>query len=230
MFAAMSSNDLIPPSPTADDYAKTADARHGDQGPAFIEAHDPLALFTAWFKDARAKEVNDSNGMALATVDEHGLPDVRMVLLKDFDARGFVFYTNFESDKGRQLRANPKAALLFHWKSLRRQVRIRGPVEEVTPAEADAYFAARDRGARIGAWASDQSRPMADRFDLEKRVAQYAAKFGVGEVPRPPHWSGWRLTPLAIEFWRDRPFRLHERLVFTREEAGEPWGQSRLYP
>jgi pyridoxamine 5'-phosphate oxidase len=218
-------DDLIPPSPTAAEYAKTA-----DQGPAFIDADEPFELFAAWMKEARAKEINDSNGMALATVDETGLPDVRMVLLKDFDPRGFVFYTNFESAKGRQLLANPQAALLFHWKSLRRQVRIRGAASQVTPAEADAYFAARDRGARIGAWASDQSRPMADRFDLEKRVAQKAAEFGLGEVPRPAHWSGWRVAPLAIEFWRDRPFRLHERLTFTRAAQDAPWTKARLYP
>jgi pyridoxamine 5'-phosphate oxidase len=220
-------DDLIPPSPTAADYAKSA---RDDGGPAFIEAEDPFALFAAWLKDARAREINDANGVALATVEEAGMPDVRMVLLKDFDARGFVFYTNFESAKGRQIKANPKAALLFHWKSLRRQVRVRGLAHEVTPAEADAYFAARDRGARIGAWASDQSRPMQDRFDLEKRVASYAAKFGLGDVPRPPHWSGWRIEPLAFEFWRDRPFRLHERLTFTRAAAGDPWEQQRLYP
>lgn len=221
----MTKNDFIPPSPTADEYSKTADG-----GPAFIEATDPMALFADWAKEARAKEINDSNAMALATVDADGLPDVRMVLLKDFDDRGFVFYSNAESAKGRQLTAHPKAALLFHWKSLRRQVRIRGAVEPVTAEEADAYFAKRDRGARIGAWASDQSRPMADRFDLEKRVAQRAAQFGLGEVPRPPHWIGWRLTPVAIEFWRDRPFRLHERIAFTRASAAEGWGQSRLYP
>ena len=191
---------------------------------------DPFDLFAHWLKDAEAKEINDPNGVALATVDPDGLPDVRMVLLKDFDARGFTFYTNTESAKGLELAANPKAALLFHWKSLRRQVRVRGPVEGVSEAEADAYFASRARSSQIGAWASDQSRPTSDRLALEKRVAEYALKFGVGRVPRPPHWSGYRVIPQAMEFWRDRPFRLHERLVFSRAAPGAPWAPSRLFP
>jgi pyridoxamine 5'-phosphate oxidase len=217
-------DDLIPPSPTAAEYAKTA-----DQGPAFIDADEPFELFAAWMKEARAKEINDSNGMALATVDETGLPDVRMVLLKDFDPRGFVFYTNFESAKGRQLLANPQAALLFHWKSLRRQVRIRGAASQVTPVEADAYFAARDRGARIGAWASRQSRELEGRWALEKAVAEYTVKFGLGEIPRPAHWSGFRISPQTIEFWADRAFRLHERIVY-RLASGGSWATERLFP
>jgi pyridoxamine 5'-phosphate oxidase len=193
-----------------------------------LETHDPHALFAAWLEEAKKSELNDPTGMALATVDPTGLPDVRMVLLKDHDARGFVFYTNFESAKGRELIATPKAALLFHWKSLRRQVRIRGPVREVSPEEADAYFASRPRDSRIGAWASDQSRPLEGRFALEKRVADYALKFGLGEVPRPPHWSGFRVAPMEIEFWKDGAFRLHDRMLYRRTAEG--WETMRLYP
>lgn len=189
---------------------------------------DPFALFAAWLDEAKAKEINDPTAMALATVDPTGLPDLRMVLLKDFDAQGFVFYTNFESAKGRELLATPKAALLFHWKSLRRQVRVRGAVSTVGAEEADAYFASRPRDSRIGAWASDQSRPLEGRFALEKRVAEYALKFGLGEVPRPPHWSGFRIAPVEIEFWKDGAFRLHDRMLYRR--AGEAWETSRLYP
>lgn len=196
----------------------------------FSEAEDPFALFGAWLKEAEAKETNDPNAMAVATVDEDGLPNVRMVLLKGFDPAGFVFYTNFESAKGRELLASGKGALLFHWKSLRRQVRVRGTVTAVPDAEADAYYASRPRGSRIGAWASNQSRPMEGRFALEKAVAGYTAKFGIGEIPRPPHWSGFRVTPLAIEFWHDRPFRLHDRIVFSRPDAAAPWEKTRLYP
>ena len=214
----------IPPSPSEQDYAAA------DQEPPLPDGADPLGLFAEWFEAAKASEVNDPNGMALATADENGLPDVRMVLLKDFDARGFTFYTNTQSAKGLELAVNPKAALLFHWKSLRRQVRVRGPVERVTEAEADAYFAGRARSSQIGAWASDQSRPTANRLALEKRVAEYALKFGVGRVPRPPHWSGYRVLPQVIEFWRDRPFRLHERLVFTRDSGAVSWTPSRLFP
>ena len=194
----------------------------------FTEVGEPFALFHAWMKDAERSEPNDPNAMALATVDADGLPDVRMVLLKGVDAQGFVFYTNTESNKGRELAAQPKAALVLHWKSLRRQVRARGPVTPVSDAEADAYFASRPRDSRIGAWASQQSRPLESRFALEKAVAFYAAKYAVGEVPRPPHWTGFRIAPVSIEFWQDRPFRLHDRIVFTR--SGEGWTQMRLYP
>lgn len=218
-------SDLIPPSPKYD-----PEATPPPDDAEFFAAAEPFQLFLAWFKEAKAKEPNDPNAMALATVDEAGLPDVRMVLLKDVDARGFTFYTNAESAKGAQLAARPQAALSFHWKSLRRQVRARGPVLAVAPAEADAYFATRDRGARIGAWASDQSRPLESRFALEKRIAEYAAKFGLGDVPRPPHWTGYRLAPLSIEFWRDRPFRLHDRLVFSRAAPAGRWEKRRLYP
>ena len=195
----------------------------------FTLADEPLALFAKWMEDAKRSEINDPNAMALATVDEDGLPDVRMVLLKDFDADGFVCYTNFESAKGREILATRKAALCFHWKSLRRQVRVRGHVEIVSDAEADEYYASRPRGSRIGAWASKQSRPLESRFALEKAVAEYTAKFGVGDIPRPAHWSGFRIRPVQIEFWHDRPFRLHDRVVFTPDGQGG-WGKERLYP
>jgi pyridoxamine 5'-phosphate oxidase len=196
----------------------------------FTEAAEPFALFQEWFAEAGKTEPNDPNAMALATVDADGLPDVRMVLLKGFDESGFVFYTNEESAKGRQLAASPKAAALFHWKSLRRQIRLRGPVSAVSGEEADSYFASRPRDSRIGAWASDQSRPLESRFALEKAIARYVAKFGLGDVPRPPYWGGFRLEPVAIEFWRDRPFRLHDRLLFAREAVGARWTRQRLYP
>ncbi len=196
----------------------------------FSGAEEPFRLFSQWMRDAEAKEPNDPNAMAVASVDETGLPDVRMVLLKGFDEAGFVFYTNFESKKGVELLASRKAALLFHWKSLRRQIRIRGPVEVVSRAEADAYFASRPRASRIGAWASRQSRPLESRFALEKAVAEYGLRHAIGEVPRPPHWSGFRVVPMAIEFWHDRPFRLHDRIEFTRAEVGAPWEKVRLYP
>ena len=193
-----------------------------------IPPQDPIAAFNVWFEEAQASEPNDPNAMAMASVGEDGMPAVRMVLLKGVDETGFVFYTNFESRKGRQLLAHPKAALLFHWKSRRRQVRIEGEVSQVSDAEADAYFASRPRDARIGAWASDQSRPMKGRFELEKRVAQFAAKYAIGEVPRPPHWSGFLVVPQLIEFWQDGKFRLHDRLVYYRE--GGAWRTERLFP
>ena len=196
----------------------------------FSGAEEPLGLFAAWFEEAVRAEPADPNAMALSTVDADGLPDVRMVLMKGFDARGFVFYTNLESRKGEELAANPKAGLLFHWKSLTRQVRIRGPVERVTDAEADAYFATRPRGAQIGAWASRQSAPLEDRFALEKAVARVTAKYAIGTVPRPPHWSGFRVVPLSMEFWHDRPFRLHQRVEFRRDSADAPWMKVGLYP
>jgi pyridoxamine 5'-phosphate oxidase len=189
---------------------------------------EPFRLFSEWLADATASEPNDPTAMALATVDGDGLPNVRMVLLKGVDEGGFVFFTNFESDKGRELIAQPKAAICFHWKTLRRQIRIRGSIAPVTAEEADAYFATRARGSRIGAWASKQSRPLESRFALEKAVAAYAAKFAIGEVPRPDYWSGFRLTPVAIEFWKDGQFRLHDRVRFTRK--GEGWERTRLYP
>ncbi|MCG7506344.1 pyridoxamine 5'-phosphate oxidase [Mesorhizobium retamae] len=195
----------------------------------FTESGEPFRLFAAWLDDASKSEPNDPNGVALATVDADGMPDVRMVLLKGFDEHGFVFYTNFESAKGREILANMKAAMCFHWKSLRRQVRVRGPVEIVSDAEADAYYASRPRGSRIGAWASKQSRPLESRFALEKAVAEYTARYAIGEIPRPKHWSGFRIVPQTIEFWHDRPFRLHDRIVFSRNADGG-WEKSRLYP
>ena len=191
---------------------------------------DPFALFGAWFTEAEASEPNDSNAMALATVAADGMPSVRMVLLKGFDETGFVFFTNLESRKGEQLKANPTAALCFHWKTLQQSVRVEGLVTPVSPAEADAYFATRPRSSRIGAWASKQSRPLASRFDLERRIAEYTARFGLGEVPRPPFWSGFRLAPLRIEFWKNGAFRLHDRLVFTRADLAEGWTIERLFP
>ncbi|MBZ0259885.1 MAG: pyridoxamine 5'-phosphate oxidase [Hyphomicrobiales bacterium] len=196
----------------------------------FTERNDPLQLFADWLADAEKSEPNDPNGMALATVDEEGLPNVRMVLLKDADERGFVFYTNYESQKGQEILGTMKAALCFHWKSLRRQVRVRGLVEQVTAAEADAYFASRAKQSQIGAWASQQSRPLEGRFALEASVAMYGAKYALGAVPRPPQWSGFRIQPLSIEFWHDRPFRLHDRVVFRRPDPGSGWAKTRLYP
>jgi pyridoxamine 5'-phosphate oxidase len=196
----------------------------------FTEAGEPFALFDAWFEEAKASEPNDPNGMALSTVDADGLPNVRMVLLNGRSPEGFVFYTNTQSQKGEELAGQPRAAALFHWKSLRRQVRIRGPVSRVSDAEADAYFQSRPRDSRIGAWASQQSRPLESRFALEKAVASYALKFGVGDVPRPPHWTGFRIAPVYFEFWRDGAFRLHDRIAFRRPAPGEPWTKTRLYP
>ena len=219
---------LIPPSPDAEAYAKSAAASPDDA--ALFATTDPLALFGAWLEDAKASEPNDANAMALATADEHGAPDVRMVLLKDVSANGFVFYSNAESRKGVQLGANQQAALVFHWKSLRRQVRVSGRAELASAAEADAYFATRAKDSQIGAWASDQSRPMEGRFELQSRIAKAAMKYGLGQTPRPPHWVGWRIVPARIEFWRDRPFRLHDRLEFRRESSSGPWTRGRLFP
>jgi pyridoxamine 5'-phosphate oxidase len=196
----------------------------------FTQAEEPLRLFAAWFEDARKAEPNDPEAMALATVDADGLPNVRMVLLKGFDERGFVFYSNEESRKGRELAATAKAGLAFHWKSLRRQVRLRGTVAPVAAAEADAYFATRPRTAQIGAWASKQSSPLESRLAFEKAIAFYAARYAIGPVQRPPFWVGYRLTPVAIEFWHDRPYRLHDRIEFCRAGPGAPWSKTRLYP
>ncbi|HVY19886.1 MAG TPA: pyridoxamine 5'-phosphate oxidase [Bauldia sp.] len=193
----------------------------------FTQAADPIALFGEWLADAVQSEPNDPNAMALASVDATGLPDVRMVLMKDYDACGFVFFTNFESAKGRELLAHPKAAAVFHWKSLRRQVRVRGPVTEVTDAEADAYFATRSRGSQLGAWASRQSRPLDSRATLEAAAAEYAGKYP-GEVPRPPHWRGFRIGVEEIEFWQDGQYRLHDRILFRATAGG--WEKTRLYP
>ncbi|MHA1600279.1 MAG: pyridoxamine 5'-phosphate oxidase, partial [Alphaproteobacteria bacterium] len=191
-------------------------------------ADDPFEIFGLWLAEAESSEPRDAAAMTLATVGEDGMPSARMVLLKGVDGRGVVFYTNLESRKGQQLLAHPKAALVFHWKSLNRQIRLEGDVEPVTDVEADAYFASRPRDSRIGAWASDQSRPLTSRFELEKKVAKYALKYAVGEVPRPPHWSGFRLKPRRIEFWQEGTFRLHDRLVYHRD--GDSWRTERLYP
>ncbi|WP_207478284.1 pyridoxamine 5'-phosphate oxidase [Arenibaculum pallidiluteum] len=195
-----------------------------------ITAEDPFELFGRWFEEAGRSEPADPNAMALATVDAAGRPSVRMVLLKGYDAGGFVFYTNLESRKGRQIAENPQVALCLHWKSLRRQVRVEGEAVPVDAAEADAYFASRPRASRIGAWASEQSRPLEGRWALEKRVAEFTARFGLGEVPRPPHWSGFRVVPRRIEFWQDQAFRLHDRLVYSRDDPAAAWRTEKLYP
>ncbi|MGZ9086752.1 MAG: pyridoxamine 5'-phosphate oxidase [Rhodoplanes sp.] len=196
----------------------------------FTEADEPLRLFAHWFAEASRTEPADANAMALATVGPDGLPNVRMVLLKGFDERGFVFYTNENGQKGRELAANPQAAVVFHWKSLQRQVRLRGGVTIVSEADADAYFASRPRISQIGAWASQQSRPLESRLAFEKAVAFYTAKHLAGAIPRPPHWRGYCLLPSEMEFWQDRPFRLHDRIVFSRDAPDAPWTRTRLYP
>ena len=196
----------------------------------FTDADEPLRLFGAWFDEARRSEPADPDAMALATVDGDGLPNVRMVLLKGFDERGFVFYSNQQSQKGRELADRAAAGAVFHWKSLKRQVRLRGPTEQVADAEADAYFATRARLSQIGAWASKQSAPLETRLAFEKAVALATARYAVGQVPRPPFWVGYRLVPLVIEFWQDRPYRLHDRIEFRRTAPGSPWTRTRLYP
>ena len=195
-----------------------------------MAADDPFALLAAWLEEATQSEPADPNAMAVASVDADGLPNVRMVLLKGFDHRGLVFYTNTDSQKGRELDSNRKAALVFYWKSLARQVRLRGAAERVEDAEADAYFATRPRLAQIGAWASKQSAPLESRHAFEKAVALYTAKFNIGVIPRPPNWTGFRVVPLVIEFWCERPFRLHDRLEFRRSEPAAPWSKALLYP
>ena len=196
----------------------------------FTAADDPFALFAAWLDEATASEPRDPTAMTLATVDADGLPNARMVLLKGADASGFVFFTNMDSQKGRELDAQRKAALVFHWKSLNKQVRVRGLVERVSDAEADAYFGTRPKQAQIGAWASQQSRPLESRLAFEKAIALYAAKYALGSVPRPPYWSGFRIVPLVMEFWQDRPFRLHDRVDFRRADSNAPWTKTQLYP
>ena len=193
-----------------------------------MSAPDPFALFGEWLAEAERDEPEDPTAMSIASVGADGKPSLRMVLLRAYDARGFVFYTNFESRKGREILAHPHAALCFHWKSLQRQIRIEGQAERVSEAEADAYFASRPREAQIGAWASQQSRRLESRFELETRVAKYAAKFGLGSIPRPPYWSGFRVIPARIEFWKSGLFRLHDRVVFER--TGEIWTTCKLFP
>jgi len=206
----------------------TMDIKDGGQTEALAPLREPLDRFHAWLSEAEAAEPNDATAVALATADAEGRPSVRMVLLKGADEKGFVFYTNLGSRKGRELTENPHASLCFHWKSLRRQVRVQGPVEPVSAAEADEYFASRHKQSQIGAWASIQSQPLPGRFELEKRVARYAAKYAVSSVPRPDHWSGFRLLPSWIEFWENRPFRLHDRSLYHRQ--GDGWRTEKLYP
>lgn len=215
--------------------SETANPPATAAGQDFTTAEDPFALFEEWMAEAEKSEPCDPNAMSLATVDANGLPNVRTVLLKGVDAsgspdRGFVFYTNFESAKGHELLASHKAALLFYWKSLERQVRVRGPVSLVSHEEANAYFASRPTLSRIGAWASQQSRPLASRDVLEAKVRHFEVKFADGNIPRPAHWSGFRVVPVEIEFWMSRPFRLHDRIAFRRDAPRDPWVKTRLYP
>ncbi|PHR59142.1 MAG: pyridoxamine 5'-phosphate oxidase [Robiginitomaculum sp.] len=223
---------IIPPSPNVREYTqdeKYLAIRKANEAPIF-DRDDPFALFADWMVEARANEPNDSNAMALATVDKDGLPDVRMVLLKGVDEKGFVFFSHGQSAKGQELAHTAKAALNFHWKSLRRQIRIRGSVQEVTTEEVVGYFATRARDSQIGAWASRQSTEMESRDAFEQALADYTQKFEGGDVPLPDGWKGWRVTPLQIEFWRDKPFRLHDRLEFRRENLSQGWTKRRLYP
>jgi pyridoxamine 5'-phosphate oxidase len=196
----------------------------------FTQAPDPFSLFDLWFAEAAKKELNDPNAMALATATADLLPNVRIVLLKSVDPKGFVFYTNSESQKGGELAANPQAALVFHWKSLNRQVRVRGRIEHVTPAESDEYFASRPRDSQIAAWASQQSRALDSRATFDAAIAEAEKKYEGRTVPRPPHWFGYRLVPISIEFWHDRPFRKHDRIVFSRPDPGAAWAKTRLFP
>lgn len=208
----------------------TIEGRTGLISGDFAAVTEPFGLFEAWFTDAKAAEPNDPEAMALATVDAAGLPDVRIVLLKQADERGFVFFTNQQSTKGVELAANPKAALVLHWKSLRRQIRIRGPVEIVSDGEANAYFATRSRPSRIAAIASDQSRPLDSRKTFDARIAEIERRYEGKDVPRPAHWGGYRVVPVEIEFWIDRLHRMHDRIRFTRERVGAPWQKTRLFP
>ncbi|WP_427449837.1 pyridoxamine 5'-phosphate oxidase [Litorimonas sp. WD9-15] len=218
------SDTVIPPTPTRDEYLDNGPRKMG-----WLEADEPISLFEKWLGKAGETELNDSNAMSVATVDAQGVPDVRILLLKGLSEAGFVFYTNSESAKGEQLQAAGQAALCFHWKSWKRQVRVRGRVEKVSDAESDAYFAERARGSRIGAWASDQSRPVGSREEIVDAVQAVEAEYEGREVPRPPHWYGWRVVPDAIEFWQDGAFRLHDRIVFSRATDGG-WTRTRLYP
>jgi pyridoxamine 5'-phosphate oxidase len=222
----------IPPTPTRKDYTENEQYRAQSEANStdIFSTNDPIDLFTNWMTDARETEPNDSNAMSLATVDADGIPDVRIVLLKSFDENGFVFFTNANSHKGDQLKSNQTAALCLHWKSLRRQVRIRGQVEIVTEKESDDYFASRARQAQLGAWASQQSSVLGSREQFEAEFREVEAKYEGEDVPRPPHWHGWRVKPTYLEFWRDRPFRLHDRLVFKRTSKNENWTKQRLYP
>jgi len=222
------SQNVIPASPSKEDYKTEISGRHTPRDLSWTKANDPIALFENWLSMAAGTELNDPHAMALATVDALGMPDVRMVLLKGIDARGFVFYTNSESVKGQQLKGQGKAALCFHWKSQRRQVRVRGPIEQVSDIESDAYFASRARGSQIGAWASQQSQEVTSREDLMAATMTVEDKYEGKDVPRPPHWYGWRVKAESLEFWQDGAYRLHDRIVFRAGENG--WLTSRLSP